>query len=253
VNVHLVVPLSAHSRGHEDLELRYMLRSVSRHFQDLCRVLIVGHRPAWLKMGNRLEHLACDDPHPRAKDANIIRKILKACEYLGEDFIVNSDDQIFCQDVHSRDLWNAWLDPAIDLERSSARRKSSLWHDRMLLTVDECKRRQWPEWVFEVHIPYPVDHEWYPRLMQGLDYSTGNGLLTHIYLNAYFAEGFPRRFSEPTASPKLLTTRLKRAITYNEARSALARYRFVNFNDAGFTAGMKQALEEKFPDPSPWE
>lgn len=251
--MHLVVPLSAHSRGHEDLELRYMLRSVSKHCKDLWRVLIVGHRPAWLKVGDQLSHIPCDDPHARAKDANIIRKILLACKELGEDCIVNSDDQIFCQDVCSCDLWNAWLDNSIDLDQARARRKASLWHDRMLLTIDECRRRQWPEWVFEVHVPYPVDHEWYLRLMDGLDYTTGNGLLTHIYLNGYVAEAAPRRLSPPVEAPSGLMKRFKRLAPLTEVRTALTTHRFVNFNDSGFTSEMKQALAEKFPEPSPWE
>lgn len=230
-----------------------MLRSVAAHCRDLWRVFIVGHKPGWLKEGEGLTYIPCDDPHGVSKDANIIHKLLLACRVVASDFIVNSDDQIFCAPVDARDLWAVWLDRSIKLREAEECRNRSLWHDRLLRSLEECRRQQWPDWICECHIPYPVDHEWYPRLMGKVDWNGGNGLWTHLWLNAYIAEGVPRRLDPPKDPPEFLTARFKRPVTYPDAKQAMENNRFVNFNDAGFTEGMIKALGEKFPKPSPWE
>lgn len=249
----LVVPLSQYSHRRDDLELRFMLRSAVANCRDLWRVFIVGHKPDWLRESDGLVHIPCQDPHGVSKDANIIHKLLLACQTLASDFIVNSDDQIFCTPVEVRDLWAVWLDTAVQLRQAEECRNYSFWHDRLLRSLDECRRLGWPDWVCECHIPYPVDHEWYPRLMAQVDWNAGNGLWTHIYLNGYVGQAWPRRLNAPVEPPGSLMVRFKRGVSYPEAKQALETHRFVNFNDAGFTDGMKQALAEKFPEPSPWE
>ena len=72
--IDVVIPLSAGSR-HGDAELRYALRSMCRHFEDLGRVWVIGHRPAWLR---GVEHIPARDDHS-SKDINIIRKLEPAC------------------------------------------------------------------------------------------------------------------------------------------------------------------------------
>lgn len=230
-----------------------MLRSVAANCQDLWRVFIVGHKPRWLREVEGLTHVPCDDPHGVSKDSNIIHKLMLACRVVGGDFIVNSDDQIFCKPTNAGDLWNAWLDPSIDLHHAKASRNHSFWHDRLLRSLDECRRRGWPEWVFQCHVPYPVDHEWYPRLMSEIDWGADNGLLTHLYLNAYISEAWPRRLNPPVGPPDSLVRRFTRGVSYAEAKHAMETHTFVNFNDAGFTEGMIKALGERFPVPSPWE
>lgn len=229
-----------------------MLRSVAANFLDLGHIFIVGHRPVWLREGQGLTHLPCADPHGVSKDANIIHKLLLACRVLDSDFIVNSDDQIFCRPIESRDLWAAWLDTSVHLPSAEECRNRSLWHDRLLRSLEECRRLGWPEWVCECHVPYAVDHEWYPRLMSKADCMDGNGLWTHIWLNAYIYEG-PGRISHPVVPPESLMIRFRRGVSYEESKRALNSYQFVNFNDAGFTEGMIKALNEKFSEPSPWE
>lgn len=251
--MHLVIPLGRFSHYRNDLELRFMLRSVVANCRDLWRIFIVGHKPTWLKEDDGLSHIPCDDPHGVSKDSNIIHKLLLACRTVASDFIVNSDDQIFCNPIEDRDLWSAWLDPSVKLKAAEECRNRSLWHDRLLRSLEECRRQQWPEHIWECHIPYPVDHEWYPRIMSKVDWNGGNGLWTHIYLSGYLAEAWPRRVSAPVAPPKSLVARFRRPISYNEAKQVLESHQFVNFNDAGFSDGMKKALAEHFPNPSPWE
>ena len=89
--IDVVIPLSAGSR-HGDAELRYALRSMCRHFEDLGRVWVIGPWPAWLR---GVEHIPARDDHS-SKDINIIRKLELACrqEKLSERFVFWSDDQV---------------------------------------------------------------------------------------------------------------------------------------------------------------
>lgn len=253
----LVVPLSQYSLDSKDEELRYMLRSARENVPDLGVVFLVGHRPSWLKCDPQVEHVAFEDSHATSKDANIIRKILfccRNCENGSGEFLVNSDDQIFCRPVRRSDLNAVWLaSPRVFSDASLAGDKS-FWHVRLLDTIMECRRNGWPELAFEVHLPYVVNTESYVKIMESIDYYSGNGLLTHIYFNAFLNEP-GCDLADPVRPPEHWFIRFKwsKDLPFEDAQEALKSKVFLNYDDASYTAGLRQALQERFPVPAPWE
>lgn len=109
----IVIPLAQasewkHAEMGDHMELRYLIRSAMQYVQDP-HIIVVGHRPAWLRTGAfrqhgtslsvQCTHIAATDDH-EVKDVNMINKINLACRHLidighKKGFIRCSDDQLF--------------------------------------------------------------------------------------------------------------------------------------------------------------
>jgi hypothetical protein len=111
--VDVVIPLGTGSLKN-DIELKYCLRSLEKNLINLGNVFLVGHKPDWIK---GVIHIECQDSNKQNKDANIIRKVTKACQHyrLRENFIRLSDDQVLLKEMNGsapllRDIdMNEWL------------------------------------------------------------------------------------------------------------------------------------------------
>lgn len=80
---------------HNDIELKWSLRSIARNGRGIDRVVIVGHVPAFVNKST-VDCIEMTDPTP-AKHFNIYAKARKAVEELKltEEFLVSSDDHIY--------------------------------------------------------------------------------------------------------------------------------------------------------------
>lgn len=82
-------------------ELRYSLRSLQRFGLNYRNVYIVGANPGFLRKGDGLQVIKCDDPHKHGC-LNHIAKVSRAIEQikgLSDDFVVNYDDNFFLRPV----------------------------------------------------------------------------------------------------------------------------------------------------------
>lgn len=233
--VDVVYPLTNASKGHEDFEIRYSLRSLAR--QDWVRnVYIVGHKPDWMK---DVRHIPCGDPYP-PKDANLINKVLLACadSELSDEFVVNSDDQYTMEPVTLCAL-GPYSDPQ-RIKTASRDRHSSKWSQRLLSTVSWCRKNHLPDFVLDCHMPYLVDKAEYQRVMAKVPWGAGNGVTTHVYFNLTMTEAPP----EPPSG----------LVFHAGAPGPVPEdCTFFNHNNTGLTPQVKKWLEAKFPEPSPWE
>ena len=80
---------------HENMELRWSLRSLDKHCPGAVPV-IVGTAPSWFKG----ESLPCEDESPR-KEKNIMRKVLAAIEarLVEGEFQISADDHFWIADT----------------------------------------------------------------------------------------------------------------------------------------------------------
>jgi len=242
MKVDVVYTLAPMSKNGEDWELRYSLRSLSNQ-PWVGNIFIVGYKPEWVC--NAI-HILLDDPY-KSKDANIIRKVLKACEHpeLSDDFIINSDDHYIMNKIRLMDL-GPWLEYPSSLKDAYLKQVVSRWYIRLIKTIDFCNRRNLPQWVFESHIPYLVNKQKYQKVMSNIPYDKDNGLMTHIYYNLVL------KYS-PLKTIQGTVVRLKKEETYEEIKEKLKSCIFLNHNDQGLSDGLKQIMSERFSKPSPWE
>lgn len=237
----VVYPLGKGSKFRDDFELRYSLRSLDvQPWVD--GVFIIGHRPAWVR---GVKYISCNDPY-KAKDANIINKILRACgEVDTRFFVVNSDDQIFLRVVNHKDMVPMLENnKKIDYEIKQKSRSNN-WHRRVKETVNYAKSIGKPAWIFQSHVPYIVDSEQYPRVMSQVAWGQGNGFTTHIYFNL--------TMESPEVEPMRRTARVRHPINKHMAQKAVERSTFLYFNNSGLGEGLKSYLQDRFPNPSRWE
>jgi hypothetical protein len=237
----IVYPLANLSKFKNDLELRYSLRSLDcQPWVD--RVFLIGHRPVFVK---DIIHIPCGDPYKNCKDANIINKILRACqEDVSDRFVVNSDDQIFLQEVAESDMSIFIENPDKTIEYKIKSRTNN-WHKRVFETVQWCFGSGFAGHVFQSHTPYIIDKKLYPAVMSQVAWGRGNGFTTHIYFNI--------TEKSPGLEPKNRTARVRHPISIKKVYRAVDGRKFLNFNNSGFDKGVMSYLQEKFPNRSRWE
>ena len=238
-----VYPLGVGSKWDKN-ELRYSLRSLEANFAELGNVYVVGYRPEWLAGAI---HIPCDDPLPRNKDGNIIRKILRACRTpeLSEEFLQVSDDQILL-----RPLSFAELRPynVIDLAGvAQSWFSGGAWAKRMERTCQWLRARGRTTYHYDSHIPQPMSKDGCCRVMAECDFEEGIGYaINTLYFNSL-------------ELPEHRPVRDRRAVFELSCRSAAAIRRrlfgktYLNYFDPALNEGLKRALAELFPHKSRFE
>jgi hypothetical protein len=241
--VDVVYTLADLSKDGDDFELRLSLRSLAR--QSWVRnVYLVGHAPDWVR---NVVHTPCPDPYAKAKDANIINKILYACTFpeISENFVVNSDDHYILHPISLAGL-GPWLENPSQYREALRLQSRSSWYHRLVETVALCKDKGWVTDSIECHIPYLVNKRRYQDLFATLPWGQGNGVLTHIY--------FMATLSEPPKNPgPKMVLRLKEDVDYPTLQRLTQGRTFFNHDNTGLSPGVKSWLEKLFPDPSKWE
>ena len=237
--IDVVVPLSRGSVW-QDNELRYALRSVERNLAGLRRVYIVGHRPDWLRS---IIHLPADDLD-RNKDANIIEKILLACEQpeLSQRFLFLSDDQVLLEPCWPADFGPFYAGDA----RALGGRSRSRWRRRLLRTGQQLAAAGLPSANYDLHVPTVMEREMARAVFAQWEDCIKDGMcVCTLYHNA--AGG---------TSCSLGNTRARFETPRYDAvaiQQALRGRRFLQYNDRGLTPAFRQVLADLFPEKSSFE
>jgi len=173
-----------------NLELKYVLRSWDKYYEDLGNVFLVGNiewikeKHPWLK---KVKLVQCDDPFNRNKDANITRKVIKVIDTqeLSEPFIRASDDQyllkkvdnfppVYSQDLMEkpREWWN----------------KGSRWKNRLKRTHRILFVKGKPVYNYDVHFPLETRHD-FKKIMESYPYTKSIGYtINTLYFNNAISE-----------------------------------------------------------------
>ncbi|HEY5391442.1 MAG TPA: hypothetical protein VIJ57_04965 [Hanamia sp.] len=80
----ILIPLMHQGSKHDNIELRFCLRSIEKHLKDYGNIYIIGEKPDWIK---NIIHIPFEDSTDNKQRAwNIYRKILAGCKYRCEHF-----------------------------------------------------------------------------------------------------------------------------------------------------------------------
>ena len=87
---------------HDDMELRYSLRSLEKYCKNYGRIFVVGRKPDWL---TNVEFLPCEDCYDAAHK-NMMNKITYACKEtdISEDFVMQADDHFYVRPYDFSDI-----------------------------------------------------------------------------------------------------------------------------------------------------
>lgn len=240
----IIYPICKGSKYQDDVELRFSLRSLEQQ-SWVGKVYLVGHRPAW---AINVHHIPQSDPYLHCKDVNIINKVLRACyeRELSEEFLVNSDDQLFLRPIAPEDI-TPMLERGTSASTYRVKATTNNWYRRVRETMDWCRANKHPDWILQSHTPYVVSKHLYPEVMMGIPWARGNGFFTHVYFNLTESR-------TPPMEPAGYAVRIKAPLSISSIRKeVLPDSVFLNFNNNGLSAGMLEWLKERFPKPSRWE
>lgn len=169
------------------LELEYVIASLYKYCQSwLGRIFIVGSEPPET-IKDKVIHIPCEDPYTHAKDANIIHKILYACENipdLTEDFVKASDDQIVTKETSFEDLvprivrmYSEWPE-----SKWTANRRIDRWHDNLWLTLHLFDTRKC--YFAEPHIWAPFNKYKYKEMCEKYNWRKSRACIDNtLYYN----------------------------------------------------------------------
>jgi len=236
--IDIVIPLGIGSK-YDDSELKYCLRSIQKHVKNLGNVFIVGHKPKWLC---NVIHIPCDDINAKNKDANIIRKVIKACDNpkLKENFIRMSDDQIFLQDVYDIPL----LRDGLMFKKIKNILITNRWQKRFKNT---CKLFD-NAFIFDTHTPQPYKKSEFIELPERYKdiYVDGRGyIINSLYFNhfGYTTDKLSKDYKLDVRSP----------MSYEEITNGIKSKLYLSYNNSGFNTDLQRYLGKTFSKKSKFE
>ena len=260
MSVDVVIPLGSGSKAN-DLELRFALRSLEKHFLDLGRVFICGCRPAWLQ---GIEHVDVPDLHTSDKDRNLVEKVLAVCKSgVSKLFLRQSDDQVMLVPCRTEDVKAYHAGDLADRVGNKAYWEGG-WKLRLRATGHWLRVRGFPTLHYDTHLPMIYDRDRFVQIMQD-------------FPRQYYESDRPRKGKWATL-PKHLGFTIntmycnqaavnpahlgreklslgKGSMNWNvpKLHRKIAGRKYLGYDDAGFTPALQQVLYELFPTPSRFE
>jgi hypothetical protein len=148
--MNIIIPLSNSKPRHNDLELKFCLRSIPEHD----RIFIIGRDP---KLPNVIHIPFEDKPGIENKSQNIYNKIMYAFTFLNE-FYFHSDDHFILNGFNYEHYYDGKLEDKL-VPSTSESYKVTIQN-----TINYLKERNLPTKFFNVHCPVHYEKSKFPIL-----------------------------------------------------------------------------------------
>ena len=247
--VDIVYPLGTGSLFN-NLELRYSLRSLEKYVHNYQTVYIVGEKPGWINWEKEADESAGKIIHIPYKEFtgsdrahNVVCKLFTACEMpeLTEDFLLMNDDFFF---VCTRDAVTYPNYYKGEIKDTITTHRNFHYKRRLQMTYDELKARGFGTRDFGIHLPVIINKTAFPYILGEFEFSAEK---TYSFRCLYGN----LRILEATY---LTDVKIYTALKTPEQIESKASYRdCISINDASLNDAMKIFLQNKFPEPSPYE
>lgn len=233
----IVIPLGSSTNDH--IDLRYTLRSIEKNVKNVKNVVIVGDVPEWLC---NVDVIGCqDDPDPKWKERNILRKIQVAClsPHVTSDFLFFNDDHFILSEIDATNY------PYYNKGKimNSIKENIGPYRKTMHHTYNFCIRRGFPANNVDTHCPIIYNKEKFLQSFNKVDFLTpwGYGIKTiYCVVNRIKSEYMEDcKFREKT--------KYEEVVRQSEGRHVISGY------DGAAERGLGQYLSELFPDKSHFE
>lgn len=222
-----------------DLEIRYSLRSMEKHLSEFRNVWIIGHCPDFLKNVN---HISYPDDQ-RCKEANIYRKILRACQQpeISEDFLFCNDDHFLLSDV---DTANFPYYYRTDLGSYALRfKRGNRYRIAIVNAYRALRERGHSLNSFDVHCPILYNKQKFLDTMPQYDWTQK---VTYIIKSMYAN-------TNGIVGERVVDCKVNTQISSDEIRAIIKNRKFFSMGNGGIGNAMKEVLQELYPVPSKYE
>lgn len=230
----VMYPLGNGSKWNDN-ELRYSLRSVVENFLPLGKIYIVGVIPAWLDT-EQIVHIPAKDTYRNNKDANLIKKVLLACEAgISQKFLRMSDDQLILRpstEEHFPPIHSGGIGPG-----------GNAWEKRLWNTKRALEKHGLRVLKYDTHSPQIYDRDAFTTIFtKKIRYWKPPGVTINT---AYFGVTQPEN---PVHEAGWHVRRPMQDYTGWAGKARTAGY-----SDRWLTKEFKLWLEERFPTPTKYE
>lgn len=244
----LVIPLVS-QKDTDNSELRYLLRSAEKHFQNLGNIVLIGYKPKWFTNGL---HMDASDPFKHGnKDANIILKLEDAVKWkeVSDPFVWSADDGVFLQDWTEEDMLlpegRPWkLNEPPETPQGD---RQNIWEIRKTNTRQYLHGQLGCDPLYyDMHCPQPVASD-FSEIMRRTPFTKTPGLLvtsTYMNLSKAFAHPVNGRVRRPV---------IKYPLPEIEFDIMAMHYKFMTHSSSGFSNGMRKWLEKRYNGKSSYE
>lgn len=227
-------------------ELKYSLRSL-KNFKNLGTIYIVGEKPHWIDK-DIVVHIPASDPYAVNKDANLIQKLMLACNdfNLSEYFLNFSDDQLILKPIDFEYFKTPLINNKYLQDVSVPGKKLNRWQKRLKRTFDILKHNKLPYNCYEAHIPYLLNKFEYPKTLMGYDFGNDIGYVGNtLYFNTLKA-----KCKQIT---KFDLIRLEKQYTLLELKQLTKDSMLLNYTDSCVGDVLFEYLDGVFPEKSIYE
>lgn len=235
----IVIPL-AEKGAHDNLELRYALRSIEKYARNYRDIIIVGNNvPSWLQ---NVKIISSVEDSSR-KNITLFRKRLAAAMESDADYkLYWCDDYVFLKMMHVKSI------PALKngkdlLDYSGSR----VWHRCLKAAGEALKTHGKTTFDCESHTPSLNERRKFIRLAEIFqkERETDPGMtVCALYHNYYGSRMLPMDKIKATFEKKVEIAEVK-----EKTKGRI----FLGYDDKGFESGVKDFLAEKFPEKSQYE
>lgn len=239
--VDILLPLGTGSR-HDNLELRYCLRSIEKHLKNVRKIFIVGEFPDWINDSREdIIYLPCKDNTAGTQRAhNIYRKIMAGCEYSGmsDNFLFMNDDHFLFKDFEASEFPFYHRGP-IEPNRIGNEAQRVQMENTVMALLSQYEETN----DYDVHAPMLFNKDRFQYAFSGLEWQDYGFGIKSIYGNIWAKESVlieDLKFSEAAMKESIYR--------------ALEGREFFSIGDKVLRGGgMQMVLHELYPEKSKYE
>lgn len=161
--IDIVIALGTGGQRHDDIELRFALRSIEKNLLNYGNIYLIGEKPAWVT--SQINHVPFEDVKKR-KQYSIRRKILRACKHphISEQFIFWNDDHYLLKPIRQIPIWHNG-----QLKKEIARSEGN-YQKNVKLTYDFLREKGIEEPIYyDVHTPIIYSKEAFKNIMEDIE------------------------------------------------------------------------------------
>jgi len=231
-NMNVVIPLTKSKT--DFLDLRYVLRAIERHGQNVGEIFIIGERPQWIK---NVKHIQQEDnPRKEWKERNIYLKAKAAFDFTDRYLFMN-DDHVLLADTDLENYPNYYKGTCYQ----SMLKNSSHYRQTMNQTKKWLDFNHYQDRSFDGHCPLIMEKRRFLSTMQRADWTQE------------FGYGMKSLYCAGLEGEYMLDGKISTRVGLAKAKQACSGRHVISFTDAALLSGLGEHFADIFKEKSRYE
>lgn len=225
---------------HQNIELKYSLRSLEMHARNIGNVFLIGEKPKFLNY-EFVQHIHVRDNN--LPERNIKNKIIAACELpqLSERFLFVNDDHFLLKEIDAANYPYYFKKNMSLLQGWQVRPRTDEYAQSLKNTHDVLSERGLPGKHFDIHYPIVYNKYLFPQIIQSYNWSR-KYVSKSLYSNSLNIEGI-----------EATDLKLNRAYPLATMMNMIADREIFSIGDYAFGIDLHRLFQQLYPNKSKYE